>query len=447
MDMRKKVIGLVVCMLASIGVCQVAAKGKQDGGRVRLPLSGSEWRMWQDKAAQWKDDRLYLPDEAKDPDKLPVNAPTGGWHVLSGDVGLNVHVPGTVEEYCTVSAQPQPQDNGGVSWWWRTIEVPAGEAGRKVVLHFESVRTRAEVYIDGRLVAYDVVGESPFDADVTHAIKPGMRQQLAVRVTNPGGEFHWQDFNGFRWGKYTMPPGRGFGGIIGRVWIDVVSPVYIEDVYMQNQPKATVVKAILNVRNTGGKSVKRNLELCIREKGKVACGTTSHAIKTYSVSTVLVPGDNTVEVVMEHDGAQLWDLDHPQLYTCDVALKNGKRLEDDAHPPVQIDGNFGVTAGVAEMLLQSQGGYIELLPALPDRWSSGSFKGLCARGSFDVDAQWQNGRITAVTITSKAGKECRINYPGIGAFKIKGAKATVVSDDEILFPTRKGSKVTITTDF
>lgn len=331
MNMRKKFLSLAVCMLAGIGMCQVAAKAKPDDGRLRLPLSGSEWRMWQDKAAQWKDDRLYLPDEAKEPDKLPVNAPTGGWHVLSGDAGLNVHVPGTVEEFCTVSAQPQPQDNGGVSWWWRTIEVPAGEAGRRVVLHFESVRTRAEVYIDGRLVAYDVVGESPFDADVTPAIKPGVRQQLAVRVTNAGGEFHWQDFNGFRWGKYTMPPGRGFGGIIGRVWMDVMSPVYIEDVYMQNQPKATAVKAILNVRNTGGKTVKRNLELCIREKGKVACGTTSPALKTYNVSTVLTPGDNTVEVAMEHDEAQLWDLDHPQLYTCDVALKNGKRLEDDAH--------------------------------------------------------------------------------------------------------------------
>lgn len=115
----------------------------------------------------------------------------------------------------------------------------------------------------------------------------------------------------------------------------------------------------------------------------------------------------------------------------------------DAHPPFQIDGNFGVTAGVAEMLLQSQGGYIELLPALPDRWSSGSFKGLCARGSFDVDAQWQNGRITSVTITSKAGKECRINYPGIGTFKVKGAKATVVSNDEICFPTKKGATVRI----
>lgn len=115
----------------------------------------------------------------------------------------------------------------------------------------------------------------------------------------------------------------------------------------------------------------------------------------------------------------------------------------DAHPPFQIDGNFGVTAGVAEMLMQSQGGYIELLTALPDAWSDGAFRGLCARGAFDVDAEWHNNRITSITITSKAGNECRIKYPGIGRFSIKGAKATVLSDDEISFPTKRGSKITL----
>ena len=85
----------------------------------------------------------------------------------------------------------------------------------------------------------------------------------------------------------------------------------------------------------------------------------------------------------------------------------------DAHPPFQIDGNFGFTSGVAEMLLQSQNDVISLLPALPKAWATGHANGLCARGNFEItEMYWKNGRLERATILSKSGGTCTVRYGG-----------------------------------
>lgn len=110
-------------------------------------------------------------------------------------------------------------------------------------------------------------------------------------------------------------------------------------------------------------------------------------------------------------------------------LKNGT-LDNlwDTHAPFQIDGNFGGTAGITEMLLQSHMGFIQLLPALPDAWKNGSITGICAKGNFEISISWKEGQLDKATILSGSGTPCNVRY----------------GDKTLSFSTVKGKKYEIT---
>jgi alpha-L-fucosidase 2 len=147
--------------------------------------------------------------------------------------------------------------------------------------------------------------------------------------------------------------------------------------------------------------------------------------------------------------ARLRDGDHSHKMVQELLKESTLNNLFDTHPPFQIDGNFGATAGMTEMLVQSQGDYIELLPALPAVWSAGSFKGVKARGNFELSADWENNALSKIEVTSNSGKECRIKYTGMKDYSIAqqgggSISPTVIDDNTITFETTPGAVYVLT---
>ena len=123
----------------------------------------------------------------------------------------------------------------------------------------------------------------------------------------------------------------------------------------------------------------------------------------------------------------------------------------DTHPPLQIDGTLGLSAGVAEMLLQSHAGYVQPIPALPDEWADGSYSGLVARGNFEISASWADDALTEMRALSNNGNELKVRYNNIADSVVTDSEGNEVAftaedNNTISFATAAGETYTITPD-
>lgn len=292
----------------------------QAQSRIVTDLSGKGWKLWFDKNASWKNDELYLP--GTEVSSMQTTSPTGGWSALGE--GIEVSVPGTVEEYLQVKPGPEG-DLKGVSWWYRTIKIPENSIRGKLLLRFEAARYRSEVFVNQRLVGYDLTGNTPFEVDITRFAKAGETIQLAVRVTDPGGNYDWRDGEQISWGNYKVPGSHAFGGITGRVKLISCADVYVNDIYIRNTPAITEVHPQISIINSGSTRIVRTISIQVVEKKNPAIAIFNQEMR----QVALKPGENLINTVISAPTAKLWDTEHPNLYICKVSIANGEKAVDE----------------------------------------------------------------------------------------------------------------------
>ena len=260
---------------------------------------------------------------------MAVHPPTGGWDMLNDSQGIPVTLPSTVEEHYWGKFGTRPYTkneaqkgagtsfpNGnylGVSWWWRSIQVPSFGPGQRVVIHFRGARLRAEVYCNDKLCGYTIMGELPFTADITDAVRSGRPARLAIRITNPGGHLDWIDFAQMqiRWGKYTLPPSHGFGGLDNDIRLTVRDNVSVTDLAAINKPDLHEVHLVATVT---GEKYDGPVHFSVSRKGVILWQSDQ--------SVSLQPGQTRIVELDAHiNTAKPWNINAPVLYQAKASVK------------------------------------------------------------------------------------------------------------------------------
>lgn len=315
--------------VASAGVA-AGFVGTTHAAPVLLDVPDTGWKLWIDHEARYLDDRIYLPSQV-DLAALPVNPPTGGWGALDIAKALTVTLPTTVEEhwwgkfgerpytadeYRYAEDDPVPQNGAyrGVSWWYRSIDIPAAARGKRVMLHIRGARMRAEIYLNQKLVGYSIMSELPIDCDLTAAMQPGQANRLAIRITNPGGRYDWRDSTTMQWGAAKLFQSHGFGGLDRGMTLSA-HPIdaHIRDAWVLNTPDPRVVSARMEIvfgrapRDIAALRSQATLALLDTKGATLPAGA--------SLDSLTLNGKVATAIfTLRAADAELWSLDTPTLY-------------------------------------------------------------------------------------------------------------------------------------
>jgi beta-galactosidase len=357
-----------------------------------LAVPDEGWRLWIDQGAAWKDDLIHLPG-AFELAKLPLNPPTGGWGALASGEAITVKLPTTVEEhfwgrfgtrpygpdeyrYAEDDDVPRYGAYKGVSWWSRSIDIPASAKGRRVLLNIRGARLRAEVFLNEVLVGYSIMSELPVRCDLTEAMRPGEANRLAIRITNPGGRFDWRDSTTMMWGKLKLFASHGFGGLDRGLTLSVhPRQARIDDAWVLNTPDPRKVTGFMDVMldkpapKSGLDKLKgkATVELVDDAGAPVAAITTIEAVETVDEHRL------RVRFSISAPTAKLWDLDTPVLHRLRFRWTHAKGAVDTRE--VRFGFRWSGVEGVGtDALLRLNGRRVRLYSAIS--WGYWAFNGL-----------------------------------------------------------------------
>ncbi|KAA6300382.1 MAG: Beta-galactosidase, partial [Candidatus Ordinivivax streblomastigis] len=328
--MKRTFLSFVIVTISVICFSGNKNESSSTAGRKTL-LVMQGWNLWYDASATWVNDSLYLPQEVNIAAlALKAPEPTGGWQTLDRlpEGGFTVNLPAIVEEYFTPDGNVKTSIPG-VYWFWKDVDIPSDWKDKTVQLKIESARLRIEVFANAQLTGYDIVGDIPYNCNLTKALIYGKCNRIAIRVTNPGGNPRgWEDYGAVKWGSYLLPASRDFGGINGKVELIATDNTYIDDIYIKNLStpgyKTIEIQATINNSRT---------DLPARIKYEIIPVSGRKAIYTQTDAVWVSESRTVVKRQITCPKAVLWDIESPGLYVCKVTLldkNNNRKIDSDS---------------------------------------------------------------------------------------------------------------------